>query len=109
MASPTTSTASSRSSCPALYYGAAKSKAPEENRAFVTSFLATLTVLGLCEASAQVFGETKALLERQGQRLADADLFIGAIAVAHQATVITGNRRHYERIPGVCIENWIRD
>jgi len=54
MASPATSTASSRSSCPALYYGAAKSKAPEENRAFVTSFLATLTVLGLrCPASCQ--------------------------------------------------------
>jgi predicted nucleic acid-binding protein len=31
------------------------------------------------------------------------------IAVAHQATVITGNRRHYERIPGVSVENWIRD
>lgn len=92
-----------------LYYGAAKSKAPESNRALATSFLATLPVLGLDEASAQVFGEAKALLERQGQRLADADLFIGAIAVAQGATVVTGNTRHYERIPGVTIENWIRD
>jgi predicted nucleic acid-binding protein len=75
----------------------------------VTSFLATLPVLGLDEASAQVFGEAKALLERQGQRLADADLFIGAIAAAQRATVVTGNRRHYGRIPGVSVENWIRD
>lgn len=92
-----------------LCYGAAKSRAPDKNRAFVMSFLATLPVLGLDEASVQIFGEAKSLLERQGRRLADADLFIGAIAVAQRATVVTGNRRHYERIPGVTIENWIRD
>ncbi len=55
----------------------------------------------------QVFGEAKALLERQGQPLADADLFIGAIAVAERATVVTGNRRHYESIPGIAVEDWI--
>ena len=47
-------------------------------------------------------------LEQQGQRLADADLFIGAIAAANRAVVVTGNRRHYERIPGVTVEDWIR-
>ncbi len=92
-----------------LYYGAAKSIAPEKNRALVTSFLATLTVHGLDQASVQIFGESKALLERQGRRLADADLFIGAIAIVRQATVVTGNRRHYERIPGVAVEDWIRE
>lgn len=92
-----------------LYYGAAKSTAPQKNRALVTSFLETLPVLGLDEASVQVFGEDKALLERQGQRLADADLFVGAIAVVECAAVVTGNRRYYERIPGVTVENWIRD
>lgn len=92
-----------------LYYGAAKSTAPEKNRALVTSFLATLPILGLDQASVQIFGEAKALLERQGRRVADADLFIGAIAVVQRAAVVTGNRRHYERIPGVTIENWMRD
>jgi tRNA(fMet)-specific endonuclease VapC len=92
-----------------LYYGAAKSTAAAKNRALVTSFLATLPVLGLDDASVEVFGEAKALLERQGQRLADADLFIGAIAAVQSATVVTGNVRHYERIPGVIVENWIRD
>ncbi|HEY6106177.1 MAG TPA: PIN domain-containing protein [Anaeromyxobacteraceae bacterium] len=91
-----------------LYYGAAKSIAGEKNRALVASFLATLPLLGLDEASVQIFGEAKALLERRGLRLADADLFIGAIAVVQRATVVTGNRRHYERIPGVAVENWIR-
>jgi tRNA(fMet)-specific endonuclease VapC len=91
-----------------LHYGAAKSNAPADNRALVQTFLRTLPVLGLDEASAQIFGETKALLEQQGRRLADADLLIGAIAAAHRAIVVTGNRRHYERIPGVTVEDWIR-
>ncbi len=92
-----------------LYYGAAKSRAPEANRELVKSFLTTLPVLDLDDTSTQIFGEAKAILEREGRRLADADLFIGAIAAARQATVVTGNRRHYERIPGVSVENWIRD
>jgi len=91
-----------------LYYGAAKSIAPEKNRSVVRSFLATLPILGLDETSVQIVGEAKALLERQGRRLADADLFIGAIAASKQASVVTGNRRHYERIPGVAVEDWIR-
>jgi tRNA(fMet)-specific endonuclease VapC len=91
-----------------LYYGAAKSAAPEKNSELVTKFLGTLPVLGLDAASAQIFGEAKALLERQGQRLADADLFIGAIAAAKNATVVTGNTRHYARIPGVTLEDWMR-
>ncbi len=91
-----------------LHYGAAKSVAPEKNVALVKSFLGTLPVFGLDEASAQIFGEAKALLERQGQRLADADLFIGAIAASNRATVVTGNKRHYNRIPGVIVEDWIR-
>lgn len=92
-----------------LCYGAAKSKEPSANRVLVEKFLATLPIYGLDAVSSQVFGEAKALLERSGRRLADADLLIGAIAIALQATLVTGNRRHYERIPGVTVDNWIRD
>jgi len=91
-----------------LHYGAAKSVAPEKNRALVMSLLGTLSVLGLDAASVRIFGEAKAMLERKGQRLADADLLIGAIAAARKATVVTGNKLHYGRIPGVTIEDWIR-
>ena len=91
-----------------LHYGATKSVDPEANRALVGRFLGTLRILGLDHASAQIFGEVKALLERQGQRLVDADLLIGAIAAANGASVVTGNRRSYARIPGIVIEDWMR-
>src|SRR5262245_50013980 len=90
-----------------LFYGAAKSRSPAEGRAAVLHFLASLAVVGLDEPSARVFGEIKATLEREGRRLDDADLLIGSIAIARDAIVVTGNRRHYERIPGIRIENWI--
>ncbi len=43
-----------------------------------------------------------------GQIVADADLFIGAIALSRGATIVTGNRKHYERIPGLVVEDWLR-
>ena len=91
-----------------LYFGAAQSMAPESNRAVVTEFLSTLQVLRLDLAAAQVFGDAKALLQRAGTPLADADLFIAAVAVVNGATVVTGNLRHFTRIPGVQVQNWIR-
>jgi tRNA(fMet)-specific endonuclease VapC len=64
-------------------------------------------VLNLDETSTQLFGEIKAFLERQGRRLDDADLLIGSIAIDRDAVVVTGNRRHYERMPDLRIENWM--
>jgi tRNA(fMet)-specific endonuclease VapC len=91
-----------------LYYGAAKSKAAASNHALVTRFLATLDVLGIDSSAAQLFGQQKASLEVAGHRLADADLFISAIARSRGAVLVTGNRRHYQRIEQLAIEDWIR-
>ncbi len=91
-----------------LYFGAAKSTAPDQNRSLVDAFLATLPVLRPDLAAAQVFGEAKALLHRAGTPLADADLFIAATAITCGAAVVTGNQRHFQRIPGVEVEDWIR-
>ncbi len=91
-----------------LHYGAAKSARPEHHRELVTTFLRTIRRLDLDDTSSRTFGEIKARLERAGQRLADADLFIAAIALAQGATVVTGNRRHYDRVPDLLIEDWIR-
>ena len=90
-----------------LYFGAAKSDAPDDNQTVVDEFLETLPVLQPNLAAAQVFGEAKALLQRAGLPLPDADLFIAAIAVANNATVVTGNKKHFSRIPGVAVEDWI--
>jgi len=67
-----------------------------------------LPVLGLNLAAAECFGRTKSQLESAGLRVADADLLIASIAMAHGATLVTGNTRHYTRIPGLALDDWIR-
>jgi tRNA(fMet)-specific endonuclease VapC len=90
-----------------LFYGAAKSRDPLGNKHLVERFLETLPVLGPEIDASQFFGLLKADLESSGRRLADADLWIGAIARAQRAPVITGNTRHFARMQGVEIENWM--
>ena len=91
-----------------LACGAEKSNASHRNVTLVTEFLGTLPILGLDLPSALEFGRCKARLERTGMRIADADLLIAAITLANGATLITGNRRHYERIENLRVEDWIR-
>lgn len=91
-----------------LSYGAEKSRHRNANAPLVTSFLATLPVLGLNLAAAEHFGRTKSQLESAGLRVADADLLIASVAMAGAATLVTGKRRHYDRITGLPVEDWIR-
>lgn len=91
-----------------LFHGAAKSSQATANLSLVVEFLSTLRLLGLDAESARRFGLLKAELERGGKRLADADLFIAAIVLANDGVLATGNARHYRRIPGLRLEDWIR-
>ena len=64
-------------------------------------------VLPFDARTAQLFGGLKADLERRGTPLAEADLRIAAIALAHGLTMVTANVRHFERVPGLLVENWL--
>jgi tRNA(fMet)-specific endonuclease VapC len=89
-----------------LFYGAAKSRDPISNRELVDRFLETLPILGADLFASQFFGVLRAELESAGQRLPDADLWIGAIARSRTAAVVTGNARHFNRMR-VRTENWM--
>jgi len=91
-----------------LAYGAAKSRSPKKNQMLASEFLATLRVVGLNHPAAERFGQIKSALERTSNIFADADLMIASITMAQGASLVTGNRKHYDRIDGLRIEDWIR-
>lgn len=64
-------------------------------------------VLPFDAAAARRYGELRAGLERRGTPLAEGDLRIAAIALARGLTVVTGNVRHFQRVPGLSVENWL--
>lgn len=68
-----------------------------------------MPILGLDRPAVLRLGAIKARLERAGQILADADLFIALIALTNASSVVTGNQRHYERVEGLRLEDWICD
>jgi tRNA(fMet)-specific endonuclease VapC len=59
-----------------------------------------------CQA-AYTAGRIRAELEKTGRPLIFTDIQIAAIAIRHKLTLITGNTKHFERIPGLACENWL--
>lgn len=90
-----------------LAYGAHKVGRPGLYQRAV-GLLRGVRVLDFDSAAAGIYGSVRAELERAGQRLADPDLRIAAIALLHAATLISGNVRHFERVPDLRVQDWIR-
>lgn len=76
-------------------------EAPRERRAAFEGFLSGLTVLTYDIAAARVFGRIMGELDASGRRVPTVDGQIASIAVAHGSVLVTRNRRHFERFPGL--------
>jgi predicted nucleic acid-binding protein len=88
-----------------LYKGAFRSLDRERHLQYIdTRVLPTVTVLPYDLAVSRVFGQIQADLAREGRGLADADLQIAATAIHHGLELVTGNVRHFRRIPGIRLE-----
>jgi tRNA(fMet)-specific endonuclease VapC len=73
----------------------------------IQEVLDVLPAIPFDTAAAEVFGRLKADLEHAGTPLAEPDLRIAAVALTHDLTLVSGNARHFGRVPGLVIENWI--
>lgn len=91
-----------------IYYGANRSSRREQIiEAFEERVFPSVHIVGFDEMSGKLFGELKARLEEQGIVCSEPDLRIASIAIQHDFILITGNTRHFEKISGLSIENWI--
>jgi tRNA(fMet)-specific endonuclease VapC len=89
-----------------LEYGAYKSQRIEQNRVALSQFLMPLEILPFDEASTQLYGEIRAMLERQGTIIGAMDLLIAAQAKSYDLILVTNNVNEFSRIPGLKLQNW---
>lgn len=90
-----------------LYYGAYKSQRVDANLALIRQLTDQLNVIESDEAISEMYGEMKATLEKAGTIIDDADLFIASCARVHGLTLVTNNVKHFKRIKGLKLENWV--
>ncbi len=90
-----------------LFYGAEKSANPSKNKNLVEQFLLTVATIESSRDIMHRFGKLKASLEAEGLPLADADLLIAATTLETADLLVTGNTKHFNRIEGLKLENWI--
>lgn len=88
-----------------LYYGAECSDRPEENYKSIEMFCEFMEIVPMTSAWMD-FARQKAILRRQGQLIEDADIMIGATAIANDMILVTGNIKHLSRLQNIQIENW---
>ncbi len=91
-----------------IHYGANRSSRKEQIiEAFEERVFPSVHIVGFDETSGKLFGELKAALEKQGIVCSEPDLRIASIAIQHDFILISGNTKHFEKISGLSIENWI--
>jgi predicted nucleic acid-binding protein len=91
-----------------LYYGAYRRRSGGEQLiARIDALLVDTTVVPFDTDAARIYGDIRAALDRAGTPIGDADTRIAAIALANGLTVVTANIRHFDRVPGLLIENWL--
>lgn len=66
-----------------------------------------MTILSFDLREAILAGDMLAYLSRRGELIGVEDILIGATALANDYTVVTGNVRHFQRIPNLRVENWL--
>lgn len=87
-----------------LFKGAYRSAARERHLKNIEDrVLPAVTALPFDVSVARVFGKVRARLEQTGNILPDTDLQIAATALYHDLQLVTGNVRHFERIPDLRI------
>src|SRR5207253_11039839 len=67
--------------------------------------LAQIVIVPIDDAAAARFDQLR--LARGLRKIGRADLLVASIALAHRATLVTRNLRHFKQVPGLVVANWV--
>ncbi|MGA2478354.1 MAG: PIN domain-containing protein [Spirochaetia bacterium] len=90
-----------------LLYGAKKSTQRDKNTSVVYRLAEIFPIIGITRSTIEAFTDVKMALDTKGERIEDFDLLIAATALSLNYTLVTNNTKHYKRIEGLELENWM--
>jgi tRNA(fMet)-specific endonuclease VapC len=90
-----------------LLYGAKKSRQKDKNASVIYRLAEIFPIVGITRSTIETFTDIKLVLDRKGEGIEDFDLLIAATALSLNYTLVTNNTKHYKRIEGLQIENWM--
>ncbi|RUO55543.1 type II toxin-antitoxin system tRNA(fMet)-specific endonuclease VapC [Pseudidiomarina homiensis] len=90
-----------------LYYGVERSMQRVANGEKLASFLARVQTLDFDVQAAAQTAIIRSILAQQGTPIGPYDQMIAGHARAQNLTVVTNNRREFDRVDGLLVENWL--
>ena len=91
-----------------IIYGAYKSLNPDFHlNNLKTILLPMVNILPFDSRAAYYYGKIRTDLEVSGKTIAHADIQIASIASSNNLIIITGNMKHFSRINGLIVKDWI--
>jgi tRNA(fMet)-specific endonuclease VapC len=89
-----------------LFYGAIKSANVSKNVQKLRHFLNRFISLPFDDQSAEIYGEIRTQLEKEGNVIGPYDLMIAAIALSNKVILVSHNTREFSRIKHLDLEDW---
>ena len=90
-----------------LQHGALRSVAKDKALSEVAALTQLYELAQFDDLDAQRAAGIEADLRARGQRIGAYDTLIAGQALARDLTLVTGNTREFERVPGLRLENWL--
>lgn len=88
-----------------LLYGAKRSGRPEHNLREYRLFLSRFRILFADHVTIEIHSDLRLFLERKGKPIPQNDLWQAAIAIRHDAVLVT-NDAHFEHLPELRCTDW---
>jgi len=89
-----------------LRFGAEAKRSQKLKRA-IRSFVKDVAVVPFDESAADRFALVAAVLARRGEPIGAFDTLMAAHALSLGLVVVTNNTKHFNRVPGLRVENWV--
>ena len=89
-----------------LEVGIGKSTSPRKRKTQLRELTSLVSIISLGQSEAKSAANIRIKLEKRGIPIGPYDILIAASALANKSTLVTHNKREFERVDGLKIEDW---